>query len=285
MTMRRNRMWWRAALIIPGLIVLSGLTAQASPSSASVPNRQVVSASSLSTSDDKGVTVTCPAGTQRLASGADVAGAGSAYVVIDDIIPGPRNVTAYGYEYHYGTTATWSIRAWAVCGALSTTVYTYAQSSAYNINDSKTADVSCPAGMVVLGTGYALLSAGGDALVHEVTPTSNSVHVEAYEVDLNGLIGNWSVTAYAICAADPGGRSQVSATSVTNSDPDRHGIATCPAGKEAFGIGFNLNGFLGRLNVDDLIPTSVGNILSHANELVATTNNWSITTTAICATA
>ena len=274
---------WPAVLVSTVLLAVAVVTSAPGPASAAVPNRQIVSASSASNSSDKGVTVTCPEGTQRLAAGADVAGGGSPYVIIDDLIPGPRNVTAYGYEYYYGTNLTWSIRVWAVCGSLGTTVYTYAQTSAYNIDDYKTASVDCPNTMVVLGTGYRLEGARGDALVTALTPATDAVEVEAYEVDLAGNPGNWSVTAYAICAVDPGGRSLVSRTTSTNSDFERFGDATCPAGKEAFGTGFEMNGFRGRLNLTDLYPTNVGIGHSYANELVATTNDWSLTTHVVCA--
>jgi len=91
------------------------------------------------------------------------------------------------------------------------------------------------------------------------------------------------VTAYAICAEDPGGRSQVSRTTSYNSDSERFGDAACPSGTEALGTGFDLNGFKGRLNLTYIIPTSVGLVLTYANELVATTNDWSLITYAICA--
>ena len=272
---------WRAALLIPGLLALMGVTAL--PSSAAVPDRQIVSASSASSSADKGVTVTCPTGLQRLASGADVAGGGSEHVIIDDMIPGPRNVTAYGYEDYHGTTATWSIRVWAVCGRLSSTVYTYTRSSAYDGRDDKVVTASCPSPMVVLGTGFALLGARGSAVVHQVAPTSTSVTVRAWEVDGGPGAGSWSATAYAICALDPGGRSQTTTITSYNSVGDKFGSAICPAGKEAFGAGFDLDGFRGRLNINDLIPTNVGTVLTYANELIDTTNTWALLTHAICA--
>lgn len=96
---------WPAAIASMVLLAVALLISLPVPASATVPNREIVAASSASNSDDKGVTVTCPEGSQRLPAGADVAGAGSSYVIIDDLIPGPRNVTAYGYEYAaYGTT-------------------------------------------------------------------------------------------------------------------------------------------------------------------------------------
>jgi len=277
---------WAAALASSVLLAAALVISMPAPASATVPNREIVAASSASTSADKGVTVTCPEGTQRLAAGADVAGAGSAYVIIDDLIPGPRNVTAYGYEYAaYGTTLTWSIRVWAVCGSLSTTVFTYSHTSAYDIDDSKSASIDCPSNMVVLGAGYALTGAQGGALATAMTPSRNSVEAEAYEVDLGpGNPGSWSLTVYAICAEDPGGRSQVSRTTSTNSDQERFGDATCPSGKEAFGTGFELNGFRGRLNLTDLYPTNVGIVRTYASELVPTTNDWSMITYVVCAT-
>ena len=282
----KQLMQWPAVVAIAVMMAAALLISAPVPASATVPNREIVAASSASNSADKGVTVTCPEGTQRLAAGADVAGAGSSYVIIDDLIPGPRNVTAYGYEYAaYGTSLSWSIRVWAVCGSLSTTVYTYAQTSTDDIRDSKRASVDCPSTMVVLGAGYALTGAQGGALATAMIPARDGVEVEAYEVDLGpGNPGSWSVTAYAICAEDPGGRSQVSRTTSSSSDQERFGEAPCPTGKEAFGTGFELNGFRGRLNLTDLYPTNVGIVRTYASELVATTNDWSMTTFVVCAT-
>ena len=276
---------WPAAFTAAVLITLGLLGSAPASASASVPDRQMVYADSVTNSSDKGVTVTCPEGTQRLASGVEVGGVGGAYVVVDDLIPGPRSVTAYGYEYHYGTNMTWFIRAWAVCGSLSTTVYTYSHTSSYDGSTNKSTSVECGTNQVVLGTGYELSGAHGDALVTSVTPSQTKVTVEASAVDLSSSMSGWSVTAFAVCAADPGGRSQVSQTTTSGSGYTQMGNVTCPAGKEAFGTGFALNGFRGRLNIRDIYPTNVGTAFSDAEELVSTTNNWSLTTELICANA
>lgn len=280
---RSKAVRWPAAVTAAVLIVLGMLSSAPASASASVPDRQIVTASSATNSSDKGVTVTCPEGTQRLASGVDVGGVGGAYVVVDDLVPGPRSVTAFGYEYHYGTSLTWFIRAWAVCGSLSTTVYTYAHTSNYDTNESKSASVECGSNQVVLGTGYQMSGARGGAVVTALTPSANKVTVEAYAVDLSSSMGGWSVTAFAVCAADPGGRSQVSDTTSSDSAYSRMGHATCPSGKEAFGTGFDLNGFRGRLNIRDIYPTDDGTAFSEAEELVSTTNDWSLTTYLVCA--
>ena len=87
------------------------MSAVAGPASATVRNWQIVSGESHSTSDNKGVTRNCPEGTQRLAAGAEVTGDGRHAVVIDNLIPGPQNVTAYAYEYQYGTTEPWVLKS------------------------------------------------------------------------------------------------------------------------------------------------------------------------------
>ena len=58
------------------LLAAALLISVPAPASGTVPNREIVAASSVSSSDDTGVTVTCPEGTQRLAAGADGASNG-----------------------------------------------------------------------------------------------------------------------------------------------------------------------------------------------------------------
>jgi hypothetical protein len=264
-----------AAVVTAAVLIAAGVLSSApATASASVPDRQLVYADSVTNSSDKGVTVTCPEGTQRLASGVDVGGVGGAYVVVDDLVPGPRSVTAFGYEYHYGTSFTWFIRAWAVCGSLSTSVYTYAHTSSYDTTVNKSASAECGSSQVLLGTGYQLSGARGDALVTALTPSQNKVTVEASAVDLSSSMGGWSVTAFAICATDPGGRSQICDTTSSDSGYSRLGHATCPSGMEAFGAGFALNGFRGRLNNRDIYPTDDGTAISDAEEHVSTTDVW-----------
>ncbi len=78
--------------------------------------------------------------------------------------------------------------------------------SAHDSNSNKTAIALCPTGKVVVGTGFNI--AGGktgdnpqfltDVVMDEVSPSSTSVLVDAYEEEPTSA--NWSVTAYAICA-------------------------------------------------------------------------------------
>ena len=68
----------------------------------------------------------------------------------------------------------------------------------------KTVTATCPAGKVVVGTGYDKFIEGELARlisVDELVPSASSVTVTAREV--NGLGENWSIHAIAICATAP----------------------------------------------------------------------------------
>jgi hypothetical protein len=286
-------MWWRAVLIIVGVPAITVMSAVGRPAlAATVHNWQIVSRSSPSVISDENqviVTVHCPDGTQRLGAGADVTGAGRDTVVIDEIVPGERDVSARAFETGYGTKEPWVLRAWAVCGNMGTTVQTMSKTSDDNADDYKEATASCPSPMVVIGTGFDMSGALGGALVHTVTPTKDSVTVKGYEVDHSFTNPrSWSVTAYAICAEDPDGdRIQVSHTTFEAHPGDsldrKLGAVNCPFPKKPLGGGFALNGFQGRLNINNFVPFPAG-VWTLASELpsIHTTNDWSITTHAIC---
>jgi hypothetical protein len=194
--------------------VAVGLMAQASPASAALPNRETVAASSASNSLDKGVTVTCPAGKRVVGSGADIGGipAGSGAVVLDDVIPTSTTVTAYAYEVENGTSASWAIRAWAVCGNPNGSMTTSSNVSATN-SLSKDVTVTCPAGKVVLGTGASITGGRGEVVIDEIIPTTTTVTAKALEDPTGGgYFGDWSIRAYARCGDEPGGRTIVSTT-------------------------------------------------------------------------
>ncbi len=119
-----------------------------------------------------------------------------------------------------------------------------------------------------------------------VAPTAVTVGV--YEAD--PFAGNWSVTAYAICANPVAGLVRASAASASNSSDFRSVTASCPSGKRLTGAGFELAGATGEAVIDDFRPNggpaaAPTNVLSGAYEEDAFAGNWSNTAYAICATA
>jgi hypothetical protein len=101
---------------------------------------------------------------------------------------------------------------------------------------------------------------------------------------------NWSVTGYATCANPLPGLVRISATSASNSTDFRSITATCPAGKQLTGTGYEINGATGEAVVDDLRPNGGPAIAPTAvtigsYEEDAYASNWSAIAYAICATA
>ena len=85
---------------------------------AGISGLQVVSNESTSSSEAKGITVTCPEGKQVVGTGADISG-GFGEVVIDQIIPTGTTVNVQGFEKAGGSALNWSIVAIAICANVS----------------------------------------------------------------------------------------------------------------------------------------------------------------------
>ncbi|MGC5306656.1 hypothetical protein [Micromonospora zamorensis] len=79
-----------------------------------------------------------------------------------------------------------------------------AATSVSNSSDYHSVTATCPAGKVLTGTGYELNGVTGEGVVDDLRPNGGvataptAVTVGAYETE--AFAGNWSVTAYAICA-------------------------------------------------------------------------------------
>ncbi|WP_433390451.1 hypothetical protein [Micromonospora sp. KLBMP9576] len=167
-----------------------------------------------------------------------------------------------------------------------------AVTSASNSNDFRSVTATCPAGKVLTGTGYELNGVTGEAVVDDLRPNGGpaaaptSVTVGAYEAE--AFAGNWTLTAYAICANPIAGLVRVSAVSASTSADFRSVTATCPAGKVLTGTGYELNGATGEGVVDDFRPNggpaaAPTSVLVGAYEAEAFAGTWSATAYAICA--
>jgi hypothetical protein len=165
-----------------------------------LPGRVQVIATSASSSVDKFVTATCPAGKRLVASGGDIL-SGRGNVMIERMVPDltTNSVTVLGHE-HNATPDSWRDRASAVCADPLPGLVRVFVTSASNSTNSKTATVSCPAGTVLTGTGAETLTSGGRAAVESIEPNVfiNGVTVRAAEIRPTSL--NWTATAFAVCA-------------------------------------------------------------------------------------
>ncbi|MFE3451884.1 hypothetical protein ACFXJ8_23480 [Nonomuraea sp. NPDC059194] len=261
-------------------LVAGFVTVTAGPSSAEVPGRVIVSESSDSNSNDKGAEVTCPDGKRVIGTGAEITGWLGGSVIIDEVIPTTYSVSAYGVETPDGTTASWTITVWAVCGFPRGTTYIRSVATTSHPNP-KTLPLECLEDDWLLGSGYQLEGARGNVSVTGLVPTLNSVFVETKE-NHRGYAGNYYLRAFVICADNAPTGLQVVYEESDEDSEDKGSIAPCPSGKETLSAGFSIPGAAGETVLTYFIPTN-GTALGYANELSVTGRDWSVKTYATCA--
>lgn len=251
---------------------------------AAFPGYERVTAVSVSDSlNPKTVTVTCPAGKQVVGTGGFITG-GFGQVVMDRIFPngGLTSVTVRGYEDEDGTAANWSVRAYAVCGLPPAGLELVTATSASNSLNVKDVRARCSPGKKVIGTGAQIIGGLGQVVIDELIPVPDSASARAFE-DGTGTTANWSVRAYAICAAPLSGYSILSARSVESSYGPKSVQASCPAGKVSLGGGWNIDDGFGQVLVDQVTPRSSGVMVTGYEDDDGTSASWDLTSYAICA--
>ncbi|HEU5156635.1 MAG TPA: hypothetical protein VFU43_06525 [Streptosporangiaceae bacterium] len=147
-------------------------------------------------------------------------------------------------------------------------------------SNAKSITATCPAGKAVVGAGAQLTGGLGDVVIDDLRPTATTVTATGFE---NGAVArNWNVRAFAICANPLPGLQIVSATSPSNSNA-KSITATCPAGKAVVGAGALLNGGLGDVVIDEIVPSGT-TVTATGFENGAVARNWNVRAFAICAT-
>ncbi|MFY1598380.1 hypothetical protein [Micromonospora sp. WMMD737] len=288
-----------AFTLILGVAVAAGVVVPAAPASAAVPGLVRIAATSANDSADfRSVTATCPVGKVLTGTGYELNGA-TGEAVVDDLRPNggpaaaPTAVTVGAYEAE-AFAGNWSLTAYAICANPVAGLVRIAATSVSDSADFRSVTATCPVGKVLTGTGHELNGVTGEGVVDDFRPNGGSaaaptsVFVGAYEAD--AFAGNWSATAYAICANPLAGLVRTSAVSPSDSNDFHSTAAACPVGKVLTGAGYELNGVTGEAVVDDFRPNG-GPAAAPATATVGAyeedtfTGNWTSTAYAICATA
>jgi hypothetical protein len=239
------------------------------------------------TSANKSFNASCPTGKRLLGTGADIGG-GSGQVGIAELIPNAalRGMSVRAVEDGDGFGADWSLGGSGLCATPVPGLERVVAASPAN-SANKGATATCPAGKRLLGTGAAIGGGGGQVVLRELIPNAALTSVSAFGAeDDTGFSGNWSVTAYAVCANPVAGLELVTATSATDSSSDKAAVATCPVSKLVTGVGGRLKGAGGQVFMDDLISfpnPATGVQVVGIEDQSGTGANWSATAYAICA--
>jgi hypothetical protein len=264
--------------------------------------QRVVATSATNSTDGKAATATCPAGKQVTGVGGDIVG-GAGQVVMDDFIPFPNPATSVqvvGNERPPGTTANWSVTAYAICAS---TAVRMVAADVSRDSGFANATASCPSGTEVTGAGGEIDRARGEASMWAVgdfpdAETPPATTVDAASVwDEDGILnyfngaGSWDQTAYAICATPLPGLERVFTSSASDSS-DKFQAAGCPAGKRVVGAGGEVvNGYhtvgqggFGEVVMDYIVPSPTDVTVGAFEDETGFDQAWSLRAYAICAT-
>ncbi|MFC9688332.1 hypothetical protein ACFTSF_07300 [Kribbella sp. NPDC056951] len=269
-----------AAAVLIGTALIS-----AQPAHAAVPDLQLVSETyGPDSSPSKSGSAQCPMTSHILGAGGEVVG-GRGQTSLSTYTQIEREWgTTQADEDADGTAADWSLTSFAICtsGPYRSSVNGF---SAYNSSTEKIVTTRCPAGEVTTSAGAA--SSGGSLVLDDAIPSADltSVTVDVFEAQA-GRTDDWSASASARCGAPLPGLQRVAATSPTDSAANKSVTATCPAGKKVVGTGHEIANGKGQVLLDDVVPSAdLTSVRAEAFEdQDGTTNNWSVTAYAVCAT-
>jgi hypothetical protein len=156
----------------------------------------------------------------------------------------------------------------------------------------KSARVSCPAGLKVVGAGASIGYVANQVHITGVVPWDNEVTAYASEDD-TGYSYNWYVQVTAVCANPPSGYEIVSDYHARTSDPDASVSVNCPDGKVMLGAAADVyvnNTWDQHQNIPDVVTNqllhssvSEGMLAFAYEDGDGTSSTWILKGYAICA--
>jgi hypothetical protein len=236
-------------LAVASVVAALGSAVSAAPASAAVPGLlpPISGETSFDSTVYKSVRLFCPFGTQVIGGGYQLVGAEGA-VVLDDFIPSPDNLLVGAGEIvgpgeasnDSGTDAPWKIVANVVCASPLPGYSIQVSSSSFTNQPNSFARAVCPPGRATIGGGESLSNGFGQVSTYHLAINSGQVAASA-TTDADGYSGNWSVTAYAICAASaPAGWQIITQTSANDIQLSKATTAFCSPGQAAISAGWEV---------------------------------------------
>lgn len=294
MSTGKARRWIPAAgvaVVLLGAQLAVQATGQATE--VALPGAVVRSTSSeFDPTSPKTVAARCPAGQRVIGGGGRVNNA--SHVVITALQPvHTNNLDRYevsAAEDEIGFSGQWAVQAFAICADPLPGLRIVSATSESGSADSKLEIVNCPTQTLTLGSGGRIGGGHGQVHLNNTSAGSDRGFARGQE-DSTGFAGNWTVTAYAVCADVPvSGHAVITGFSPQGGSIDRKfAEATCPngmrvtGGSAAISGGDTIRAVIESINPDVLPGGSPGSrIQVIARENTPTNSNWTVQAIASC---
>jgi hypothetical protein len=249
MRTRRKARWFAIGSAITAAMALA-VVAPASPASAQVAGRDIVTESTGRSLSSKSITADCDTGQRVIGAAAWMVNAG-ADVRISAVIPRNDYVFASASVDEDGTIHEWDLYVSAICADPIPGMDIIEETSTLTSDPDNHIEAQCTGGDKLLGSGYSMSTGDGNQVgVEQLAVSSTEAYAYAHE-DGNGYAGTWEVTAYAVCAPQPAGYEIVEDNGAEMSDYVRSFTVRCPTDKEVLGVGGWVHGAAGQVLIED----------------------------------
>jgi hypothetical protein len=249
MRTKRKARWFVIGSAVTAAMALA-VVAPASPASAEVAGREIVTENTGRTLGGKSITASCDPGQRVIGAAAWMVNAG-AEVRISAVIPREDYVYASASVDEDGTIHAWDLYVSAICADEISGMDIIEETSTLTSGPGNGVTAPCTGNDKLLGTGFSMSS--GDTVqvgVERVEARESELYVYAHEDD-TGYANTWEVTAYAICAPAPPGYELIARIGTDTTDYVRSQTAACSTDKEVLGVGGWVHGGYGQVLIED----------------------------------
>ncbi|WP_283136961.1 hypothetical protein [Rhizohabitans arisaemae] len=283
----------RIALATLGALTLVGAhLAVATPANAIPGLENVTTVSAFNSNVFKSQTALCPAGKRVVGAGARLTMVTNEVAITQFApLPNGQGVEARAYEDWDGFAGNWGLIAHAICADTPAGWEIQTATSPPGSPPSATVVASCSPGKRALGTGGNVFPGRGVVVLTGVIPqggaSPTSVRAVGEETEV-AFLGDWTVSAWAICANPVPGHTTAVATTVSDSLSPKVQSVPCPAGTQVHGVGLQIGGGLGQVFINAAVsvpnPVSTQVPTRAVEDQTGLATNWAMRTYAICAT-
>lgn len=234
----------RFAALVAGLLAVAGAQVVAAPAQA-IPGRvRVVATTPNNNTPTKSVNAVCPAGTRVVGGGGWAFDNDANRVRLIRLQPLSSSTQSSYFvqaEAEIGFTGNWWLEGYAICATTPAGHQIVQSATASASSTFVTKFVDCPAGKKLLGTGATILSGNREVGLQRTGADFGLTRsLATAREDANGFSGNWTLTAYGVCANPVSGanlKNTQSSGSVANSSCTTGSVHSVGGGGPFFDAG------------------------------------------------